>query len=265
MFLKHKTLITIIIIGLGVAIALPTFASWPATPLLPPCATDTQTGMAGHPICGFNDFILLGVNLTKMILGLVGSLALLFFIYGGVMFLLAGGKSEMIEKGKKIITNAVIGVAIVLGAWIIVNFAIAALTGTPVSNVKIFGTQDWWRTPGAETTAPSDGTPTPSGETPPPSGGASGTGGGCHCSGTLTTGILADIGDYCGSLSSYCSTCETDRAVCDFTLSVSEADCADLNIAARDNHPSDILPLLGMPAVAGALVDIEGGSCAFEE
>lgn len=157
MHLKHKTLLAIIIIGLGLALAIPTFASWPATPLLPPCATDTQTGTAGHPICGFNDFILLGVNLTKMILGLVGSLALLFFIYGGITFMMAGGKSETIDKGKKIITNAVIGVAIVLGAWIIVNFAIAALTGTPVSNVKIFGTEDWWKTPGGESATPPSG------------------------------------------------------------------------------------------------------------
>lgn len=139
-------LIILLVIGYSLLVTLPALASWPATPLLPTC---TKTGN-----CGFNDFILLGVNLTKMILGLVGSLALLFFIYGGIMFMLAGGKSEMIDKGKKIITNAVIGVAIVLGAWIIVNFAIAALTGTPVGDVKIFGTQDWWRTPGTETTTP---------------------------------------------------------------------------------------------------------------
>ncbi len=140
---KNKTaLILLFAVCLSLLVASPTLASWPATPLLPPC---TSSGN-----CGFNDFVLLGVNLTKMILGLVGSLALLFFIYGGIMFMLAGGKSEMIDKGKKIITNAVIGVAIVLGAWIIVNFSIAALTGTPVGSVKIFGTQDWWRTPGEE-------------------------------------------------------------------------------------------------------------------
>lgn len=146
MLLKNKTSLTIIIIGLGLVLAVPVFASWPATELLPTC---TKTGN-----CGFNDFIQLGVNLTKLILGMVGSLALLFFIYGGITFMLAGGKSEAIDKGKKIITNAVIGVAIVLGAWIIVNFAIAALTGTPVGDVKIFGTEDWWRTPGEETTTP---------------------------------------------------------------------------------------------------------------
>lgn len=252
---KHKTLLTIIIIGLGLVLAIPTLASWPATPLLPPC---TATGC-----CGFNDFILLGINLTKMILGLVGSLALLFFIYGGIMFMLAGGKSEMIDKGKKILTNAVIGVAIVLGAWIIVNFAIAALTGTPVGNVKIFGTQDWWKTPSG--VAPSCGTTTTSEGTPPPSGETGRTGGGCHCSGTLTTGLIADIGDYCGSLGSSCSTCEEDRAVCSFTLSVDEAKCTELDTAARENHPGDILSQLGMPDAAGALVDIEGGSCTFSE
>ncbi len=140
MFSKHKKLILLAVVCLGLTISLPAIASWPATPLLPPC---TSSGN-----CGFNDFILLGVNLSKMILSIVGSLALLFFIYGGIVFLIAGGSSEMVSKGKKIITNAVIGVALVLGSWIIVNFAIAALTGTPVSHVKIFGTQDWWITPG---------------------------------------------------------------------------------------------------------------------
>lgn len=145
MFQKHKILIILLlVICYSLLVITPALASWPATPLLPPCTASGD--------CGFNDFILLGVNLTKMILGLVGSLALLFFIYGGIMFLIAGGSSEMIGKGKKIITNAVIGVALVLGAWIIVNFAIAAMTGTPVGSVKIFGTQDWWITPGAETT-----------------------------------------------------------------------------------------------------------------
>jgi hypothetical protein len=144
---KNKILIaSLLIASCALFLATPALASWPATPLLPPCSSSGD--------CGFNDFILLGINLTKMILGLVGSLALLFFIYGGITFMLAGGKSEAIDKGKKILTNAVIGVAIVLGAWIIVNFAIAALTGTPVSNVKIFGTEDWWKTPGEETTTP---------------------------------------------------------------------------------------------------------------
>jgi len=160
-------LILLLITGYSLLVTLPALASWPATPLLPTCATGAQTGDAANPRCGFNDFILLGVNLTKLILSIVGSLALLFFVYGGVMFLIAGGKAEAVTKGKTIITNAVIGVALVLGAWIIVNFAIAGLTGTSISNVKIFGTQNWWVTPGAETTTPPEGE-TPSGETPTP-------------------------------------------------------------------------------------------------
>lgn len=158
---KHKTILSILTITCCFSLlAAPVLASWPATPLLPSCASGTGD-------CGFNDFILLGVNLTKLILSIVGSLALLFFVYGGVMFLMAGGKSDMVDKGKKIITNAVIGVALVLGAWIIVNFAIAALTGTKLSQVKIFGTQDWWITPGAETTTPSGETPSDSPSTTP--------------------------------------------------------------------------------------------------
>ena len=69
MFLKHKKLILIFLIALGLLVTLPAYASWPATPLLPPCATGSQTEPVGAPVnakCGFNDFILLGVNLSKI-------------------------------------------------------------------------------------------------------------------------------------------------------------------------------------------------------
>lgn len=255
MFLRHKKLILIFIVCIGLLASLPALASWPATPLLPPC---TSTGC-----CGFNDFILLGINLTKMILGLVGSLALLFFIYGGVMFLIAGGSSEMISKGKKIITNAVIGVALVLGAWIIVNFAIAALTGTPVGSVKIFGTQDWWKTPAGA--APScGGTTIPSGGTAP-SGGTTSSGiGTCYCSGTVTAGSLlpnATFDSYCPDVRSACPICglPSGSATCSINLSTNETECNSYN-----TDKSKMAARLGLPEAALLLVNVSG-SCTFSK
>jgi hypothetical protein len=253
MFLKHKKLILIFIVCLGLLASLPALASWPATPLLPPC---TASGC-----CGFNDFVLLGVNLSKMILGLVGSLALLFFIYGGIMFLIAGGSSEMIGKGKKIITNAVIGVALVLGAWIIVNFAIAALTGTPVSHVKIFGTQDWWITPSGA--APSCGVTT-SGEAT--GGGTTATSGAgkCHCTGTVTAGALlpnTTFDSYCSAVHSACPVCGTPSgsANCSIDLSVDETECNSYN-----TDKSKLAAQLGLPEAALLLVNVNG-SCTFSK
>ncbi|MEK7068032.1 MAG: pilin, partial [Patescibacteria group bacterium] len=82
--------------------------------------------------CGnytLNDFVQLGVNVANWILGIVGSLALFFFIYGGVWMIISSGKSEEIQKAKTILTNAIIGLVIVFTSWVIINFTVSVLTG----------------------------------------------------------------------------------------------------------------------------------------
>lgn len=60
-------------------------------------------------------------------LALAGSLFLFFVIYGGIMIMTSAG-SDRVEKGKKIITWAVIG-ALLLGA----SYAITALVFSAIS------------------------------------------------------------------------------------------------------------------------------------
>ena len=91
--------------------------------------------------CGVDDFFQILVNVFKLMLGLLGSLSLLFFIYGGFVWLLSRGNANMIQKGKDIIVGSVIGMSIVLGSWVIINFIIAVFTGDlgNLGNVQIFG------------------------------------------------------------------------------------------------------------------------------
>jgi hypothetical protein len=77
--------------------------------------------------CSLNDFIRLLVNIFDFILGITGSLALLVFVYGGILFLFSGGNSDQIEKGKKALTGAVIGLAIIFASYVIVHFTAEAL------------------------------------------------------------------------------------------------------------------------------------------
>ena len=79
--------------------------------------------------CQLSDFLQLFVNIANLMLGVLGSVALLFFVIGGTCWLLAAGNQTMIDRGKKTLSGAVIGIIIVLGAWTLVNFAILALTG----------------------------------------------------------------------------------------------------------------------------------------
>ncbi len=87
-----------------------------------------------------DDFISLLIGASQIILGLVGSLALLFFIYGGVIFLISGGSSDRITKGKTIIQNAVIGLLIVFLSYAIIQFV---MTTFGFNGVGSWSTMGW--------------------------------------------------------------------------------------------------------------------------
>ena len=73
---------------------------------------------------GFNTFVVL----TKWAMGLLGSVSLLFFIIGGIMWLSSGGNTDKIAKGKSIMINTVFGIIIVLGAWLIVQTVMTSIS-----------------------------------------------------------------------------------------------------------------------------------------
>ena len=77
--------------------------------------------------CSLNNIVQVGVNATQILLGLSGSVALLFFIYGGVTFLISGGSAEKVTKGKTIITNAIIGLVLIFISFTIIQFSMEAL------------------------------------------------------------------------------------------------------------------------------------------
>lgn len=94
--------------------------------------------------CSLTDFVLMAIHIFRLMLGVLGSLALLFFIYGGSLMILSRGNTETIQKGKNTLTQAFIGIMIVLGSWLIVNIVIAALTGEKdFTKVLLFG-HSWW-------------------------------------------------------------------------------------------------------------------------
>lgn len=101
--------------------------------------------------CTLSDFLLVFKGLADLMLSVLGAIALLFFIIGGVIWLTSGGSSGQIEKGKKILSGTVIGIIIVLGAWTLVNFIIVGLMPKGARET-FFGTGEspWWKIPGAQ-------------------------------------------------------------------------------------------------------------------
>lgn len=56
------------------------------------------------------------------LLGFVGAIFLILIIYGGILWMTAGGNEEQIKKARKYIINATIGLVIVVLANLITTF-----------------------------------------------------------------------------------------------------------------------------------------------
>lgn len=63
-------------------------------------------------------------NIINWVLGLLGIVAVVMILYGGFVWLTAGGSEEKVGNAKKILGSAVIGLVIVILAWAIVNFVV---------------------------------------------------------------------------------------------------------------------------------------------
>lgn len=107
--------------------------------LIPKACTDSQAGKDVND-CGLTEALQTVINFSQLLLALTGSAALLVFIYGGLMWILAAGKAEMIDKGRQALVAAVVGMVIVLSSWLIVNSTINALSNGKVGTTpaKIF-------------------------------------------------------------------------------------------------------------------------------
>lgn len=78
--------------------------------------------------CTLNDLLLILVRVTQLMLGVMGSVALLMFTYGGYVWLTSAGKSERVATGKTILVNASVGLAVILLSWTIVNLVLVAFS-----------------------------------------------------------------------------------------------------------------------------------------
>lgn len=73
-------------------------------------------------------------NVIRALLGIVGSLTLLVFIYGGFLWVASAGNEEKITKGKNIIIWASFGLAVIFASYAMVTFIVGALTGNTQSS-----------------------------------------------------------------------------------------------------------------------------------
>lgn len=68
-------------------------------------------------------------QIINSVLGLVGSIALLMFIWGGFQWMTAAGSSEKVEKGKKTLMWAALGMVVIFSSYALVTYVIKNVIG----------------------------------------------------------------------------------------------------------------------------------------
>lgn len=77
-------------------------------------------------------FVVLISNIKNYALMIAGPITVLMIIIGGVMITVSGGQENLRAQGKKTLTGGIIGLIIVLLAWVIVSGVLMAIYGTEI-------------------------------------------------------------------------------------------------------------------------------------
>ncbi|MFZ1720154.1 MAG: hypothetical protein WAU28_02265 [Candidatus Moraniibacteriota bacterium] len=112
-----KGAITGALIGLAVVIAAPSFLK----------EVYTIVGGKDAPSQLQNALSLtqIAMKTLEFLLGIVGIIAVIMLLIGGIAYMTSGGDSKRADVGKEIVKNALIGIAIVMAALILVKQVVA--------------------------------------------------------------------------------------------------------------------------------------------
>jgi len=95
-----------------------------------PLIVDAQVGSlvpcSGNE-CGTCHVVQLANNVTDIIIVLAVGISVIIFMYAGWLMLSSAGNSTQIKKGKEVMTNVLIGLIIILTAWLVIDVMLKTL------------------------------------------------------------------------------------------------------------------------------------------
>jgi amino acid transporter len=91
--------------------------------------TADQTGHTQQKYFNSADSLNSGIGqIVSIVLSLLGVIFLVLLIFGGIQWMTAGGNDEQVKKAKNVIIRSIIGLIIILLAYIISVFVITAFS-----------------------------------------------------------------------------------------------------------------------------------------
>lgn len=88
---------------------------------------NVQCNESGADPCDLCDAYKVASNLVDFLIDIALGIATLFIAIGAILIMISGANEKRYEMGKKSVTNAVLGLFITLGAWLVVNTLITIL------------------------------------------------------------------------------------------------------------------------------------------
>ena len=125
---KLITFALIVVIFAGAIFPLQAFAQVP----LVPC------GRTGQADCQFSDLVIMLVRLINYLISLAALVAIYYILLAGFNLVTALGNAEKIESGKNTLSHAVVGFALVILAFVFLNWVVYGIFGQPATSKK------WW-------------------------------------------------------------------------------------------------------------------------
>ncbi|MFA6994999.1 MAG: pilin [Patescibacteria group bacterium] len=105
-------------------IVIPIMSVLAADDATSPCTGGTCT--LGNPLGIDSPQELIGRIITS-VMGVVGSLALLMFIYGGLTWMTSSGSAEKVKKGRDIILWSAVGLVVIFMSYALVRFVLSTM------------------------------------------------------------------------------------------------------------------------------------------
>jgi hypothetical protein len=132
--LIRKTFLSVLTFGLlfvslfGVIITVPTFAQ--AVPSSSTLCNSSCPVIATPPTTtNRNDLAAFILNVARFITFLGGAVAVLFLVYGGILYITDNGSGDSAKKGKAILISAVTGLVVVIVAYTAVGLISGLVQG----------------------------------------------------------------------------------------------------------------------------------------
>ena len=136
----------ILITFLLISVAFAVFPLPASAIILVPCGRTPTTGKApgdepGTKPCQFRDLIVLLIRVVNYMISVAAIVAMYHILAGGFGFITALGESEKIQRAKDTISNAVVGFAMIILAFVFVNLVVNGILGTVNGGG---GYRRWW-------------------------------------------------------------------------------------------------------------------------